>query len=442
MSNPVTSSEHSSLESTTENASLIRWRIVMLLMAYAGLCHFNRISMSVAGTEKIIKQFDMDPIVMGSVYSAYLVAYTICMMPGGLLIDRWGPKRALVLMGFGSAVFVALTGFPGSPWLPLALVVPAFLLIRALTGIVTAPIHPGAARMISFSIPVAERARTNGLVNGAALVGIASTYTVFGELMDLIGWPLAFVASGLVTGIVAAIWLVSTPNDGAQHRCVNPAGRKTVGNDIEHESDWLSASAGIGVLFTNRSLILLTISYAAVGYFQYLFFYWIQYYFDEILHLGKDKGRLYATICSLAMAAGMFLGGWLADRIHRRMPTKLGRALVPMLGMIAGAVFTVLGLVADEPIWSEFCFALAMAAVGAAEGPFWVTAIELGGRRGGSSAAIFNTGGNIGGLLAPVVTPIIGEYATWQGGIGLACAFCMAGAILWAWIDPAERSQE
>ena len=35
------------------------------------------------------------------------------------------------------------------------------------------------------------------------------------------------------------------------------------------------------------------------------------------------------------------------------------------------------------------------------EGPFWVTAIELGGSQGGVSAALLNTGGNIGGILAP-----------------------------------------
>ena len=35
----------------------------------------------------------------------------------------------------------------------------------------------------------------------------------------------------------------------------------------------------------------------------------------------------------------------------------------------------VLGVVAREPVWVVVWFALAMGAVGAAEGPFWATAI-------------------------------------------------------------------
>src|SRR5262249_42804580 len=183
-------------------ATNIRWRIVGVLMAYSALCHFNRISMSVAGTERIMPSYGIDPTVMGTVYSAYLLAYTFCMTPGGWLIDRWGPWAALVLMGFGSATFVGLTGSAGAAWVPLALVVPMLLVIRALAGVFTAPIHPAAARLVSHWVPVRGRAWANGMINGAALVGIASTYQVFGWLSDLIGWPLAFVASGVVTALV------------------------------------------------------------------------------------------------------------------------------------------------------------------------------------------------------------------------------------------------
>jgi dipeptide/tripeptide permease len=75
-----------------------------------------------------------------------------------------------------------------------------------------------------------------------------------------------------------------------------------------------------------------------------------------------------------------------------------------------------------------------------AEGPCWALAIELGGRRGGSSAALFNTGGNAGGLLAPVVTPWVGEHYGWGPAVGLGAAVCLAGVVLWAWIDPRECS--
>jgi dipeptide/tripeptide permease len=50
-----------------------------------------------------------------------------------------------------------------------------------------------------------------------------------------------------------------------------------------------------------------------------------------------------------------------------------------------------------------------------------------------------NTGGNAGGLLAPVVTPFLSGYFGWQVGMGLASLVVFAGAILWLGIDPHAR---
>jgi hypothetical protein len=69
--------------------------------------------MATAGDARVMAQYRIAPERMGAVYSALLLlAYTLCMIPGGLLIDRYGPKAALAAPGFGSAVFVAATGAP------------------------------------------------------------------------------------------------------------------------------------------------------------------------------------------------------------------------------------------------------------------------------------------------------------------------------------------
>ncbi len=198
-------------------------------------------------------------------------------------------------------------------------------------------------------------------------------------------------------------------------------------------------------LFRNRSLMFLTLSYAAVGYIEYLFFFWMHYYFEKVLHLGKEESRAYAAILNLAMAAGMILGGWLADRAHA---AGKGRSLVPMIGMMAGALFLWLGLLAEDVGWIVTLLALALAAVGACEATVWTTAIELGGRQGATAAGICNTGGNLGGLLAPILTPFVShavmrqfgvsESVGWQWGISLGSLICLAGACLWWWIDPRE----
>src|SRR5437868_3200970 len=87
-----------------------RWLILALLMALCFISHFNRASMASAGDERLMKQFNITPGAMGWVYSAFLMVYTLFMVPGGLFIDRFGPRAALMLMGFGTAIFCAITG--------------------------------------------------------------------------------------------------------------------------------------------------------------------------------------------------------------------------------------------------------------------------------------------------------------------------------------------
>ncbi len=460
---------------SAERPTWVRWQIVGLLMAYAIMCHFNRISISVAGTDRIMEQYGIGERTMGFVYLAYLLAYTLCMTPGGWFIDRFGPRIALALMGFGSAVFVVLTGISGMVFRS-AEYAGAFLalliVIRSLTGVVSAPIHPAHARTVSFWIPFQDRAWANGLVCCAACLGIASTYVVFGFLIDwfdrllvqttMSGWSVAFVVSGVATALLASAWTVYAKDRPASHRSVNPLERRLIeqsdpaslnGDDpksmpMAETNDALTAAPpqihgprGIVSLFRHRSLVLLTLSYAAVGYFEYLFFYWLQHYLKKVVGLDENESRSYATVCALSMGVGMFLGGWLADRAQDHFGLRRGRAVVPMAGMIIGALFLGLGLLTNEVWWVVPCFALAMAAGGACEGPCWNTAVELGGRRGGAAAGIFNTGGNVLGAFSTVITPVVSnsKYFNWQISFGLGCVISLVGALLWLGIDPSER---
>jgi len=81
------------LEAPIERASAVRWRVVGLMMAASFLSWFNRVSMSVAGTERVMEQYGISPTQMGFVYSALLLSYAACMTPGGWLIDRRGRGR-------------------------------------------------------------------------------------------------------------------------------------------------------------------------------------------------------------------------------------------------------------------------------------------------------------------------------------------------------------
>jgi len=45
--------------------------------------------MSVAG-KPIAQEFGLSPVALGYLFSSFLWAYVLMMLPGGRLIDRWG----------------------------------------------------------------------------------------------------------------------------------------------------------------------------------------------------------------------------------------------------------------------------------------------------------------------------------------------------------------
>jgi MFS family permease len=415
----------------------MRWRILPLLMVFVALAHFNRLSISVAGAEKLIRKDFISEAQMGLVYSAFLLLYTLFMMPGGWIIDRHGPRAAWMLVGFGSAIFVALTGVAGLLWttaLPLWI---SLLLVRALLGCTSAPLHPTGARLVGNWIPLSGASLANGLITGAACVGMASTFLIFGRMMDRFGWPQAFLVSGAVTLIVALAWTLLAadhPPDapGAQRR----AEKKPAWSMIDAVRSELARSIK---MLKNRSLRYLTLSYAALGYFQYLFFYWAQYYFEGIKNLSKETSRTYASTLTLAMGAGMILGGLLSDRMLSRLGPRLGLKLIPICGLVVSAYMVLLGLQVEDIEVVLLLFSVAMAAAGMCEGASWTAAIMIGGSRGGTAAGIMNTGGNAGGMLAPTLTPVISYFFDWQVGLAAGSVVCLLGAGLWLWVDPSDR---
>jgi sugar phosphate permease len=438
-------------DAPTDRPSWVRWQIVALLFAFSFLSHFNRTSMPVAANKSIMKEFDISPTVMGTIYSGFLLTYTLCMIPGGWFSDRKGAWAALAVMGCGSGLFCALTGLPGTAILSASLMIPSFLVIRSLMGLFSAPIYPACARVVSLWIPFPQRSWANGLVNGAAFLGIASTFVVFGGWIDRFGWPIAFVISGVCTALVALVWILYATDRPSQHRSVNAAELRWIhaaepvpsGTALKPTQETSNpANHGWHALLRNRSLIFLTMSYASIGYFEYLFQYWMHYYFLNVLHMEETQSDYYASLPPLALIVTVPLGGWISDRLVRAYGYRWGRAIVPIAGMITGAALLYVGALATSEVWIVIWFSLALGAIGACEGPCWATAIELGGRQGATAGGIFNMGGNVGGLIAPIATPWIGQHFNWLTALGVGSVVCGYGAILWLWIDPSERVAE
>jgi ACS family D-galactonate transporter-like MFS transporter len=436
---------------TSERPTRPWWPIVGLLMLVVATGHFNRVAISVAGAEHIIREAAISETRMGWVYSAFLFFYTLAMVPAGWLIDRVGARATLIIFCFGSAIFVAGTSAVGlfSPTAILLLV--GLLAVRSLMGIVNAPLHPAAARMVYAHVPLRAKSFANGLVTFSACLGISATYYGFGLLAARLGWPTAFLVTGWLTLAVGLVWVWgtrSTENESQRASAALP------GADLSKAglSETASTDQGVWHVLLHRGVICLTLSYAALGYFQYLFFYWIQYYIGTVEHLGDEASRLYSTGIMLTMGFGMIFGGWLADRIAPHSSGRSRRGLVSAWGMVASGVVFELGLLGSDSRVMVTAFTISAALLGMCEGAFWTTAVELGRSRGGLAAGMMNMGGNAGGFLSPIATPLLGEYfgrhlgtaVGWRASLAVAGAISVVGALLWVGVHsgPQDSSTE
>jgi len=263
------------------------------------------------------------------------------------------------------------------------------------------------------------------MVTAGALLGIAFSYPLFGRLMDNVGWPHAFVYSGAVLFAYAIVWhLLASP--------LLPAPQASATYDAAENS------GAAWQLIGNINLWLITLSYAAFGYFQYLFFYWMGYYFKSVLKIPDLQSREAQFYIMLAMGAGMALGGLSTDAVCNKLGRTVGRRFIVMTGMGLSATFGLLAVNVSDFWTITALLAVSMSALGICEGVFWTTATDIGGKYRGSSGAFMNCGGNVGGLISPLLTPIIADSIGWRGAITLACIISGIGGLVWFLITPPE----
>ena len=65
------------------------------------------------------------------------------------------------------------------------------------------------------------------------------------------------------------------------------------------------------------------------------------------------------------------------------------------------------------------------------EGPFWASAISVAKDDAGAAGGLMNTIGNIGGIAAPVLTPLIASRFGWQAALWAGAGVILIGMSAW-----------
>ena len=373
------------------------WGLVGLLSATATASYLARVNVSVAGL-LMMRELGLSQEAMGRVFSAFLLGYALCQVPGGMLADRYGAKRVL---GWAALAWVAATlGMAGAG------VVALLLAGRFVLGVAEAPMFPAAARAIASWMPEGLRGRANGMVVAAIGLGSAIAPPLVSFVMLRWGWRAALAASALPALLAGLVWMkVRVPPERA-------AGQGEAGG-----------------LPRSRSFVLLTLSYTLQGYVGYIFVYWFYLYLVQVRHFSVLEGAWMGSLPWVLSIMSIPLGGWLFDRLPG------WRKAIPMAGLAGSGVLIAVGARTEHAWGAAACLALATALVLSVEGPFWTTMTSIAGRRSGAAGGVMNMGSNLGGLVSPALTPWLAARLGWEAALLVSAGAAIAGGLMWVWIE-------
>ena len=124
-------------------------------------------------------------------------AFALCALPMGILADRWGRDRMMVVFFVGIGISSILTGFAQSP-----LQMGAGLLLIGIFGSIYHPV--GLAIVTARWKKTGMRLAVNGIWGN---LGVACAALVTGFMIDMAGWRAAFFVPGVVSIMFALPYL-------------------------------------------------------------------------------------------------------------------------------------------------------------------------------------------------------------------------------------------
>ena len=394
--------------------------VALFLFALALVNYIDRVVLSFAAGP-LAKEYHLSPITMGYLFSSFLWTYTLCLLPMGMLVDRFGAKR--VAAG-GIGIWSLATIATGLAWS-----LPSLLATRLVMGGGEASSNPAGARVIREWIPAGERGMLNSIFNGGSYAGPALCALVAGPVIGAFGWRALFILAGSIGLAWLAAWLIwFAPPERA--RWLGATER----DKILAERDARNATLGgadpkTGLLTLLRSgpaLWGLALTQGCNVYSQYLFLTWLPSYLQSTKGLSLAKTGLFAAIPYAVAVVLCILIGLTSDRLLQGDVGGGKRRRMIALSMMLAAVILFAPWVNGLGMTLTL-IALSLTGIAATTSLNFALLNDLlpNPKDVGVAMAFVVGGGNLFGLMAPIVT---GYVIAATGSFD--AAFVTAGVLL------------
>ncbi len=412
---------------TALQASRVRWRIFAIIFGLTVINLLDRVSLSIA-MPTIAHEFQLTPAIQGLILSSFFWAYALLQIPGGWLIDRYGPRRVIGWSTGLWGVFQTVAAFATGGL--------SLIFARVALGAAEAPLFPAGGKLNSLWLASSERGRGAVLMDCGGPLGVALGGLLIAYLIAVFGsWRTAFFIAGIAT--LAMAWLAwrYLRDDPAIHPGVNAAelARINEGRSTSVAQAAKAGAQGLGIARRSLAGILLGRASWAMVFFGLLT--WGPSYLAQAR--GFDiKGIAAATfVIFLCGAAGSLVGGFLCDLLVRKGMRRglAAKGLLSCSGLVALLAFLLLPQLTDPyaavAVLSLTAFFLMWGSL------YWsFPALLAAPARVGLIGGVMNLAGSLGGIAVPILVGLLlqhlGGYPAVLGFFALCSGLFILGTLL------------
>lgn len=402
-----------------------RYWVYFLLFFLNTISYTDRVNMSLAG-HSIATDFDLSPVALGYLFSSFLWAYVLVMLPGGKLIDGIGMHRVAAI---GATIWSI-----AQIWTGLATGFVSMLVARLFLGVGEAPVSPISYRAVRDWGPFTEHGTAIGAIQAGTQLGPAIGAPLVAMLIAATSWQTSFYVTGAVGLLWVVIW-VSLVSTLERTRWLPEAERKKILAE-RHVTQTVAADApacGYRGLLRSPAMWGLALSQGCAVYSLYLYLSWLPNYLQTVRHVSMVHSGIFTAIPFLVGAVVIVVVNWIGDVTLSADAARVGKrrnVVVVCLVLTAAGIaipFTdSLGMVVFLTILPVSFSNTATATNAALTSDLLHSPADA-----GRAFAFLVLGGNVFGLLAPIVTGyIVAATGSFASAFVLAGVLALIGAVL------------
>jgi ACS family glucarate transporter-like MFS transporter len=380
--------------------------------------------MSVAG-KPIASELGLSPVALGYLFSSFLWAYVVMMLPGGRLIDRWG---AHVMASVSTVVWSLAQMATGA-----ATGIVTMLLARLGLGVGEAPFSPVIYRSVRAWAPYTERGTATAFISSGSSLGPALGAPLAAWLIQVLSWRWSFVITGALGFVWLVVWMsvISTPE---RTKWLPEPERQRIMAEREAGIE-PPAHDGVGYLELLRSPAMwgLFISQGCLVYSLYLYLSWLPNYLQTARGLSVVDSGLYTSVPFFVATVANIVANWIGDKFLSVEAVRSGhrRYLVALCLLLTAAGLLVPFVQSLTAVIILVSVAVSFANTGPASNATLTSDLLRSPADAGRAFAFLVLGGNTFGLLAPIVTGyLVAATGSFSSAFIAAGVLALFGAVV------------